>query len=116
MIKSFLIFIISLFFFSCSSDDKTSIGSLNIPEVFRGEFEGRQTEKWAEIYPTYLKVDTDQGVKTITSGTNENFNDSNHYEVDLSNNEKLVLTYANGYVGITIFDSDGNWIISDYYK
>lgn len=120
--KKYLTLIIVFVILSCSNESSSDSpenqnisGTLNIPEVFRGEFEGVQTHHWAKIYENYLQVETDSGIKTITQGTDEYFNGNNHYEVDLPNNEKLVLLFGNNYVGITVFDSEGEWIISDYF-
>lgn len=101
---------------SCSSnsvaDEPTTHNELNIPETFRGVFQGVQTNKVATITQTTLEVSN----KRIDRGENEYFNGSNHYEVDLPDGEKLVLLKGNGYVGITIYKSDNSWFISDYFE
>ena len=100
---------------SCSSDsvvdETTTYSELNIPETFRGVFQGARTNKVATITQTTLEVDN----KRIDRGENEFFNGYNHYELDLPDGGKLVLLKGNGYVGITIYKSNGTWFISDYF-
>jgi hypothetical protein len=116
MIRKSILLLVFVFSLPCSNDSDNISGSLDIPEVFIGEYEGVQTEKIAKIHHSYLEIETDQGKKRITEGENEYFNGSNHYEVDLPNDERLVLLSGNGYIGITIFSSSGSWIISDYFE
>ena len=112
MKKLLLVLFSAVLLLSCSADEVEITGNLNIPEVFRGRLISSDEVNTAIITQTYLKVD---GVKTITNAESEEFNGSNHYEAELANDEKLVLLYGNDYVGITIYDSDGNWIISKFF-
>lgn len=115
--KKFLLLPILLLSLACSTDAETdNFGDLNIPEVFRGEFTGIHTLHWARVTQTQVEVETDGGLKTINTGKNQYFNGEDKYEVDLPNNEKLVLLYGNGYVGITVFNNEEEWIISDYFE
>ena len=89
--KKLIILIASVFLLSCSAEEETITGNLNIPEMFHGDFIGVHSDYKAEIRGTYLRV---RGLKTITTGENEQTNNINLYTVELPNNEELILTKA----------------------
>ena len=111
--KKLIILIASVFLLSCSAEEETITGNLNIPEFFHGDFIGVHSDYNATIRGTYLRVETNRGLKTITTGENEQTNDVNLYIVELPNDEKLILTKANGLIGISIIDSNNEFIINE---
>jgi hypothetical protein len=116
MKKLILLFLtISLIGCSAEYDEVVETGNLNIPEIFHGNFTGGAMDYKATITRTYVQVETSSGEKIVNTADSEYFNGVNYYRADLANDELLVLTKANGYVGISYIKADGSWYISEFF-
>jgi hypothetical protein len=113
--KKLILLFLTISLLGCSAEEERMTGSLDIPEIFHGNFTGETANFKAIIVRSYLKVETTSGEKTINTAELEYFNGVNYYRAELANEELLVLTKANGYVGISYLKSDGSWYISEYF-
>jgi hypothetical protein len=115
-LKKVILLFLTISLLGCSAEEeRTLTGSLDIPEIFHGNFTGETANFKATIVRSYLKVETTSGEKTINKAELEYFNGHNYYRAELANEELLVLTKANGYVGISYLKVDGSWYISEYF-
>ena len=110
--KIILVLLVSVLALSCTTDKTVDAGTLRVPDQFLGTYVGVQTKYSALIQSNKITLETDEGIVVRNNGT-VTVNTSNHWEVDLGNNERIVLLKG-AYLGITMY-RDGDWVISDYY-
>ncbi len=105
-----LTLLLTLSFNSCTQEDQIT-GNLNIPEEFRGNWQGGQSRLLATVTSTFVQV---EGHDIFNQADSETFNGFNYYRAKKGENDELILTRANGLIGISIY-RNGILVVNDFF-
>lgn len=104
---------ITLMSASCSADEETTRGNLNIPEVFVVKGLSTHNDYYVKVTTNSVEAETEEGNKVILTGTEEFFNGDNYYSVMFNNGYLLELTQSGvDRVGVSITNRDNNLILN----
>ena len=108
--KKLFLLLVTLFLLSCSQEDQLT-GNLNIPQEFHGNWEGVQLRLSATVTNTFVQV---EGQEIFNQADFETFNNFNYYRAKKGENDELILTRANGLIGISIYRG-GILVVNDFF-